>query len=275
MNLSKFSINQDVDNRDYKGDIYNKRLELINIATEWPGSEEKNHFIIHKIWEYPVDPSYSICFGKYGKEYYEIKNGVQKNANDMKPCVFKDGQIVDSFRGRFDDIFALLENLHRDGKDDVVRAFAVLFFRNSILLDHSIVNGEYYYTPDQELVDYICENIPEYEGIPMEVYIHVLDAIGYNEDVKYFTQGLLQKKTGIGRENNMKTYSYAAICVLGHENWAGFIYKLMRGYGVAPVTNKMFAQYFPEMGIAYRESTPRAKRVNSEIITVDSVVSHI
>jgi len=284
--LSQFAINANVDEREFKDGVYDKRIELIQLALKWEGAKPKNTFIFHNVWKYPADPSYVVCFGKYGKEYYEVPKSMQdlpdeqiydssrKNCNDMKPSVFKDGTIVDSFRARFDDIFLLLEECGRKGMTDVVKAFSLLFFRNALLLDHEVVNGEYRYCPPQELVDFICTNVPEYEGIPMEVYLHALDAIGFNEDVKYYTQGKLQEKKGVGRENNMKTYCYAAACVLGDESWSGFIYKLMRSFGVSPITNKMFATYFPEANVTYRETRSRARRANSEIITVERFEDH-
>lgn len=286
--LDNFAINQNVDDKNFKDYVYNKRIQLINIALGWEGITPKNNFIVHNVWQYPLDPSYKVGFGKYGKEYYdiedsnykgkpddEIPNGARKNCNDMMPAVFKDGIIVDSFRARFDDIFALLEICGKRGMTDVVKAFSLLFFRNALLFDHYIDNGNYCYRPPQELVQYICENIPEYEGVPMEVYIHALDAIGFNEDVKYYTRGLLQNKKGVGRENNMKTYSNAAACVLGNNNWAGFIYQLMRGYGVAPITNKMFSTCFPEINVGYNEGTKRGRKVKSEIINVINVIDHL
>lgn len=288
IDLNKFAINKNVDDKDFKSMVYDKRIQLIEIALGWKGATPKNHFVVHNVWQYPSVPSYKVSFGKYGKEYYDIENArykgwpnhdipddARKNCNDMMPAVFKDGVIVDSFRARFDDIFALLEDCGHKGLGDVVRALSLLFFRNSLLLDHRIVDGDYRYCPPQELVDYICGNIPEYEGVPMEVYIHALDAIGFNEDVKYYTRGLLQRKKGIGRENNMKTYSYAAACVLGHEHWAGFVYKLMRGYGVAPITNRMFATYFPEAKIEYNEGGKRKGKAKSDVIVVTETIDHI
>ena len=285
IDLSSFAINANVDDKDFKDGVYSKKIELIQLALGWEGATPKNNMIIHNVWKYPVDPSYVVCFGKYGKEYYEFKSqasssgadldeNARKNCNDMKPAVFKDGTIVDSFRARFDDIFSLLEDCGRQGMTDVVRALSILFYRNALLLDHEVVGGKYCYYPPQELIDFICAHVPEYEGIPMEVYLHALDAIGFNEDVKYYTQGKMQRKKGIGRENNMKTYCYAAACVLGYENWAGFIYQLIRALGVAPITSKMFADYFPEANVSYREIQRRPKRANSELIKVVKFENH-
>lgn len=62
--------------------------------------------------------------------------------------------------------------------------------------------------------------------------------------------------------------------LLGDENWSGFIYKLMRYYGVSPITNNMFATYFPESNITYREPRVMARKKNSEIITVERFEAH-
>ncbi len=285
IDLSSFGINANVDDIIFKDTVYNKRIKMIQNALDWAGASPKNNMIIHNVWKYPADPSYVVCFGKYGKEYYQlasqakhsqadIEDKDRKNCNDMKPAVFKDGVIVDSFRARFNDIFSLLEDCGKQGMTDVVKALSILFFRNALLIDHTIVSGKYCYCPPQELIDFICSNITEYEGIPMEVYLHALDAIGFNEDVKYYTQGKLQKRNGIGRENNMKTYCYAAACVLGEENWSGFIYKLMKTFGVSPITNKMFADYFPEANVTYKERQRRPRKINSELITVVKFVDH-
>lgn len=286
LDLRQFAINANLDDKAFKDSVYLKRIDLINIALQWEGATPNNTFIMHNVWEYPQDSTYKVCFGKYGKEYYEVSSDYKnmddedipkserKNCNDMKPTIFRNRQIVDSFRARFDDIFKLLEDCGHRGLTEVVKAFSILFFRNALLIDHTNDNGNYCYNPPQELINFICTSMPEYEGVPMEVYIHALDAIGYNEDVKYFTKQLLQKKTGIGRENNMRTYSYAAACVLGDENWAGFVYKLMRGYGVAPITNEMFATCFPEANVLYNRRAPRKKRANSEMITVVKSINH-
>lgn len=206
--------------------------------------------IFNNIWEYAQDSSYKVSLGKYGKEFYESgqTGNNQKNCNDMRPSVLKDGVVIDSVRGGFDDIFRLMEScLSKPNSKDLLVAFATLFYRNALLIDHRIDNIDnkhyYIYEPPRQLLDLICSSISSYEGIPMEVYIHFLDAIGFNEDVKYFTQGKLQKKTGIGRENNMKTYTHDACCLLGHTSWADFIYKLIRSYGVSPISNQEMASF--------------------------------
>lgn len=275
MDFHELALNTNVDSKEFKDAVYAKRLELIDIAIQWPGETTKETMIFNNVWEYPSNSSYTVCLGKYGKEFYEsgqTGNG-QKNSNDMRPTVLKDGCIVDSVRGRFDDIFRLMELCHsKENGQELLKAFAILFYRNALLLDHQIVARHYLYEPPQSLIDVICASLPSYEGIPMEVYIHFLDAIGLNEDVKYFTQQKLQNGKGIGRENNMKTYAHDACCLLGHVSWADFIYKLIRNFGVSPISNKDMATFFPELSITYRVPRQRTRRSASTTTVIKEIL---
>ncbi len=262
IDLNRFSINQAVDDRTFRQSVFAKREQLINVATCWSGNTNQGSYIFHNIWKSQTSPIYIVSMGKYGKEYYQAGatgHGV-KNCQDMRPTIICENSVVTSVKGGFDDIFKLMEHCKEVGKAEVLKAFAVLFFRNALLLDHDIVSNKYSYNPPLELITFICNEIPQWEGVPMEVYIHFLDAIGYNEDVKYKTQGRLSASNGIGRENNMKTYVYIICCILGLENWSDFIYKLMRNYGVAAITNSMIAKNFPELNISFTSGTQRKRK---------------
>ena len=279
INLTNYALNVKVDSPAFKREVYEKRLDLIDIALGWPGSATEGTMIFNNIWEYAQDSSYKVSLGKYGKEFYESgqTGNNQKNCNDMRPSVLKDGVVIDSVRGGFDDIFRLMEScLSKPNSKDLLVAFATLFYRNALLIDHRIDNIDnkhyYIYEPPRQLLDLICSSISYYEGIPMEVYIHFLDAIGFNEDVKYFTQGKLQKKTGIGRENNMKTYTHDACCLLGHTSWADFIYNLIRSYGVSPISNQEMASFFPELGIECNERRRRVRSAASTPISITQII---
>lgn len=272
-NLDNLVINQKIDDNEFRQKVFDKRVELIKIAEGWSGLDERGSYIFHNVWR-SNDNNYVVSLGKYGKEYYQpgtTGHGV-KNCNDMRPSIIKDGQVLMSVKGGFDDIFRLMERCKEDGKEDVLRAFAILFFRNALLLDHSIVDGKYYYNPDSGLIDYICSEFPSWEDVPMDVYIRFLDAIGYNEDVKYYTKGKLEKTKGIGRENNMRTYAYVICCILGYEKWSPCIYNLMKHFGVAPITNEMMGRHFPELELSYNPSVHRQRRrVNEEIQYTDVI----
>ena len=271
--IKDFSIGRNIDDHTFRNAVYQKRIKLIDIAINWSGETTENEFIFHNIWKYPNNASYQVSLGKYGKEYYQSGStgNNQKNCNDMKPTVLFNNTSVPTVRGRFDDIFRLMESCGHD--TDLLKAFAVLFFRNALLLDHNITNGNYSYEPPKKLIDYICRKKNEFESIPMEVYIHFLDAIGLNEDVKYYTQGKLLLNKGIGRENNMKTYVHDICCLLGFTKWYDFIYSLMRGYGVAPISNKNMADFFPELAIEYKEPRPRASRERTENLIIKDIIN--
>lgn len=271
-NLQDYAISLQLDDRQFREETYQKRISLINLATQWPGETERFEFIFHSIWQCPSEPSYKVSLGKFGKEYYEMKDGKPKNSNDMYPSVLKDGQVVSTVRGRFDDIFLMLEQAKDD--PELLSAFATLFIRNSLLLDHSFDQEVYTYAPPRTLIEYITAKLPEYEGIPTEVYIHFLDAIGFNEDVKYFTQEKLSRSNGIGRENNMKTYANYAACLLGKKPMADIIYSLMRGMGVAPLKNSEIASFFPFLNVTYRPSASRTRRTNREEAIIKDEIEH-
>ena len=72
IDISSFAISANVDDSNFKEAVYNKRIELIRIALRWEATTPENNMIFHNVWKYPVDPSYVVCFGKYGKEYYQL-----------------------------------------------------------------------------------------------------------------------------------------------------------------------------------------------------------
>ncbi len=261
INFKKYKFDINADDTTFRDELFDKRQELIKIAVSWSGNYMKNQIIYNKIWTYKEEPAFTVGLGKMGKEYYR-KN---KNVNDMRPTITNNEKLMGNVKGGFNDIFELMFLLRE--KKAVLMAFVVLFLRNALILDHKIIDGKYCYNPDAKLVQYICKRCPEYERVPMEVYIHFLDAIALNEDVKYWTRGQLNKSNGIGRENNMKTYIHLICCLLNKEPWSEFLYQIM-WYGVAPLSNEAIATNFPELKIQYKlPITKRKRTVQSTSIT--------
>ncbi len=257
-------------------EIFVKRKEIIKLAIAWEGEEGEGKYVSNEVWKYRKDPSFVVSLCKYGKEFY--RDGDRKNINDMRPSVVKNGEILQSVKGGFNDIFRLLEMCKKRKQDKVLRAFAVLFLRNVFLIDHEDPSGGYYiYEPNEELVQFICDKQQEYEGVPMEVYIHYLDAIALNEDVKYYTKGKLTSlKRSVGRENNMRTYLYYICCLLSHIDWSEYIYKLITSRGVAPITNKDIAKSFPEFfKIGYKPRKSKVARKAEEAGNSEKIVKAI
>ncbi len=268
LELGNYKLEINVKDKEVKDKLFDKRQEIIKIAVNWEGDTTKDQIVYNKIWTYKEEPAFTVGLGKMGKEYYRPNN---MNANDMRPTITNNGKIVEGVKGDFNDIFNLMESITGENKENVLLAFAVLFLRNAFLLDHKIIDGKYCYEPDTELLKYICEGRSSYESVPMEVYIHFLDAIALNEDVKYWTKGKLNKSTGVGRENNMKTYVYYICCLLNKEPWSKFVYKFMRGRGVAALSNNDVAKNFPALGLKYRERKQESGKIPSQPITITEI----
>ncbi len=274
-NIEDYALNFNVDDKRFRESLLRKRIEMAEIAIKWDGDTREGNFIFHNIWTYKQNPKYVVSLGKYGKEFYEkARNGEGiKNCNDMRPSIIHDREVLQTVRGKFEDIFKIMESLKKGDKEDALKAFAILFFRNALLLDHTIYDGKYLYQPNGKLVHVITDACSECEGVPTEVYIHFLDAIGFNEDVKYYTQGKLNRTNGVGRENNMRTYIYNICCILGQEYWSDFVYKLMKQTGVAPINNKKMAMNFPELELQYREPRHAGGQRNRPTINITDIIN--
>lgn len=234
--------------------VRQKKQALIDEAVAWSGKTIKNTFDFHNIWE-SADKRYKISLGKYGKEYYlntiRWKNGNKaNNPNDMRPTVYVDG-IEKDFDGSFDHIFNFFQDISKIS-EDALRIIGCLMFRNALLVDHiDIENGKgcYRYCPPREALDFILEKVPLYDGISTEAYLHYLEAIAWNEDVKYSTLGF-DVNDGTGRTNNMKTYAHIIAVLLGKASFAKLCSSFSRPpVGVSPITNATAKDAFPELEI--------------------------
>ena len=165
----------------------------------------------------------------------------------MKPTVFKNGQEL-VFDASFKNIFDFLIAVSEIDKD-VLRLLGCLFVRNAFLEDHSVSNGKYCYAPPRDVMDKIVATIPTFNGIDTEVYLHYVDTIAWNEDVKYWTLDYDLIK-GIGRQNNMLTYAHVAAVLLGESSLSGLCMSLIRGMGVAPISLAEVKDIFTELNLS-------------------------
>ncbi len=259
--LKDYALNITFNDKEFRKETYKKRLEIISIAASWKPSPIHGEHFFYDVWTYEKDTLYEVSLGKPGKEYYQKQDGNIKNVNDMWPVVKWNDVPNTKIRGGFNDIFRLLSQCKKDEQKDVLRAFVVLFLRNAFLLDHEVkeISGKKYYSynPIPKLIEFICENQPEFEDVPMEVYIHFLDAIALNEDVKYWTKGRINTPSkDFGRVNNMRTYIYCICCHLGLMEWHDYAYSLITSGGVATIPYPKIVEYFPELNVKYK---PRKK----------------
>lgn len=217
------------------------KQNLIQEAVSWPGTTPQGNFIFKKVWE---RGSFSVKLGKFGKEYYRE---VRRNVNDMMPAVFENDSIKE-FDATFRAIFRLIENLHRDGDTDSILVLACLFVRNAFLVDHQLTDGHYRYTPPQVAIDFLTEKIGSHLDIPIEAFLQYVDAIAWNEDVKYTTLGKTISND-VGRTNNLLTYARFCACLLDRSYFADLLNRY--SLGTSPLPKGEIETTFPELNTTY------------------------
>lgn len=226
---------------EYRARQLQIKQELINEAVSWPGDPIEGQFIFTKVWE---NGNFSVQFGKYGKEYYRTE---RRNINDMFPAVFENGEI-NEFDASFRAIFRLVENLYINHDNEAILVLACLFIRNAFLVDHERINGNFRYNPPQVAIDFLEQRIGSHHGVPMSAFMQYIDAIAWQEDVKYTTLG--KKITNdVGRTNNMLTYARFCACLLGRSSYAEMLNKYSMGVSALPKNE--IAQTFPELKTSY------------------------
>lgn len=235
-------------NRAFNQSVKDKKESLIRKGIDLAGKTEKGIFEYHVIWE-SEDAKYKVGVGKFGKEYYlqtiSWKDGHKgNNPNDMRPTVWVDGNEIE-FDGSFDHVFNFFQYVsHIDTR--ALEILGCLMFRNAYLLDH---DEELVYKPSSEALDYISSVIPEYEGISVEAYLHYMEMIAWNEDVKYHTLGY-DVHSGIGRKNNMLTYAHIIAILLGKGSLSKLCSQFSRPpVGVSPIAQSLAKEVFADLNI--------------------------
>lgn len=237
-----------VGSRGFKAQVTQKKFETIRKALSLSGNEGEDEYDFHCMW-ISSDGRWKVGVGKFGKEYYldriKWKDGhVGNNPNDMRPMIYCDGVEI-QFDSSFDHVFRFFQEVGAESHE-TLELLGSLFFRNAFLLDH---DENLDYRPSGEIVSAIEAVVPEYDGIPIEVYLQYLEMIAWNEDVKYDTLGYDVTK-GIGRQNNMLTYAHLISIILGK----GSLSKLCSSFtrppvGVSPITINLAAETFPMLDI--------------------------
>jgi len=240
-------------NRTFAAKVRDKKLQLIQEAISWSGNKEKGSFVLHDIWE-SDDKRYKVSLGKFGKEYYldtiKWKDGhLGNNPNDMHPTVFVNG-VEKEFDGSFDHVFNFFQDVSKVS-EEALRILGCIIYRNSLLVDHIRDNKGYYrFSPSKEAMDIVTSFFPTYDGISTEAYIHYLEAIAWNEDVKYYTLGHDVFGQGTGRTNNMKTYAHIIAVLLGKASLSKLCSSFARPpVGVSPIPTTTAASVFPELNL--------------------------
>lgn len=242
--LDSVAINRSIAHRAnalYRNAEIEMKRALIDEAISFPGDEEEGKFIYTTIWN---DGDYSVRFGKFGKEYYREKN---RNANDMAPTIFYKEEKC-QYDASFRAIFRLSENLKVNGDNKSLLILGCLFVRNAFLVDHISTNQGCRYFIPQNALSYLKEHIGEHAGIPIEVFLMYVDAIAWQEDVKYTTLGKAIT-SDVGRKNNMLTYARFIACLLERSSYAEMLNKF--SMGVSSLPKSEISTTYPELKTQY------------------------
>jgi hypothetical protein len=221
--------------------VYIKRSARIAEAKSWPiGTGENRNY--YTIWE---NDNYRVALGKPGKEALPGYTG-KTNPNDMRPTIFFNGVDMNK-SATFQDIVKDLEEVGRT-HSYALELLGCLLFRSAFLLDHHDNNsdGIYKYYPNENVINIINENVHTIYGVPTEVFLHYLDAIALNEDVKYDFLGHDLSKKNTGGRNNMLTYVNLIAVISGKKPLYTIAGPLLRS-GVAAISLKAAFESLPHI----------------------------
>lgn len=245
-------INKEVSLPDEKLTSFarSRRLEAVNEALTWEkGSSQVNR----KVKKLYFLEDYIIGVAKPGKEaapdYRECTHYITRqktnNPNDMLPVIFKSGKMIDEILS-FEDIFERIEKLmHSDLFG--LELMGMLLFRAAFMVDHRKEEGKYWrYYPPIKSTAILEERIPLVSGIPVRVFLHFLEVLSLNEDVKVYTLGYNDFRQDYGRINTLLTLVHLIAVLLNRKSLAKFAGSFARPpAGIAPIPKTKITEVFP------------------------------
>ncbi len=242
-----------------------KRLAQVNEAIGWPRGTQEG-LIFKTVWE---KGDYSIRLGKPGKEaapgyvgckYQDGHRG--DNPNDMRPSIFRNGQLVEKHIASFVQIFDEIQKLSESGNDNALELIGALLFRSAFMVDHKeVAPGVWRYEPSAEVIAELNRSMPLAEGLPIEVFLNFLEALAWNEDVKYHTLGY-DIRTGTGRRNNLLTCVNLIGVLLNEVRISKFAGNFGRPpVGISAISNVEAYRIFPALTPEPRQIKQRVKKV--------------
>jgi hypothetical protein len=212
-----------------------KRELIVKKIMELPGgSKEKPQN--HLIYKSPTS-NFEIFAAKPGKEASRKKN---PNIYDLHIYIKENNKEMPELGKSFKDIFKSLEDIKEHEK--ALDLMAYILIRNAFCYDH---NNSYDYLPSNILIEEIKKDLDQIHGLPVDVFLHFLDLIASNEDVKYSNKGNSLGQ-GTGRRNNLLTYVNVIALLQGKIKMWELIGALSSGAaGVAQISTKSLYKNFP------------------------------
>jgi len=228
-----------------------KRLASINEAASWPRGRDADNKISTIIFK---SAEYEVRLSKPGKEagpeydrahYQDGHYG--NNPNDMRPEITYKNALIEK-NATFTDIFVELQKIHLQSIEGI-RILACLLARSAYMADHvEITPGIWRYQPPKDAIERLTSLIPDAYEVPIEIFLHYLEALALNEDTKYHTLGYDIKK-GIGRKNNLLTCVHVIAVLLGEASLAKFAGQFARGSGISALPLIRLVEMFPELTV--------------------------
>ena len=202
-----------------------RRDQAIQEAISWArGTQEERVF--HTV--YSSGP-YEVRLGKPGKE--AKRKGTAENPNDMLPTIFLDGSRLDKYLPDFTEILKTLAGFRN--ADYGLRLLGCVLYRAAYMLDHKeLAPRSWRLVPPPDVMTEVERRLPDASGMPVSVFLQFLDALAWNEDVKYESRNL-NRRDPMGRTNNLLTYTYFVAMLLGALDEADMVGAVASGRGVA------------------------------------------
>ena len=235
-----------------------RREQAIKEALSWPKGPDTEHQTFTCLYEIG---KYKIGVSKPGKEaapdYKRCRNRngeYTNNPNDMLPTLLIDGCKREENLS-FTDIFECIHELSR--KDEFgLELLGTVLFRAAFMLDHQESKpGVWRFNPPQKTMKEIETRIPTAANMPIRVFLHLVEVLSLNEDVKYGTLGYDTVWAEYGRRNNLLTCAHLIAVLLNKASLVKFAGSLTRPpVGVAPLSYKkgleVFSLLTPEGGVS-------------------------
>lgn len=206
---------------------HEKRQANIQEALSWPKGGSASRPLHVSVFK---QGRFEVRLGKPGKEAEWAR---KPNLDDMWPNLLQDGKNLD-VGPAFSDIISLIETT----LDAESRALlGALFVRMAFMLDHEL-DGDFYRFPFASNVE-----LPRFRPVPAQVYLAYIDAIGWNEDVKY--RGYHARNAEVGRVNNMLSLANFIAIGLGRAGLGSMLRDVKQRNGLAPISLENAIEAFP------------------------------
>src|SRR3989344_2302815 len=233
-----------------------RRLAALNEALSWKKGKDQDSVVLTELYRCK---GYALGVAKHGKKadpsYTGLKNYITGehaiNENDMLPVILKDG-VPHEKKWTFQDMFGSIERLmHKD--TFALEVLGTLLFRAAFMLDHvQMKDGTWRYAPPRIAIELLEQRLPLIEVMPVQVYLHFLEILSLNEDVKVHTlgyhnfRGRKNQKVPYGRINTLLTFAHLIAVFLGRESISKIAGAFARPpSGMAPLGKKKAFEVYP------------------------------